>query len=287
VPAGADRQANTQEIGNIMAEITAAMVKALREETGLGMMDCKKALAETGGDASAAKDLLRKKGLATAERKSGRATGEVRVAVHVGPDRTGASMVQVLCETDFCSRNEVFRAMVQELADMAFQASVGPVAASPAMTQRLQDALAKIGENMRYSRGVNLAGPRVGAYVHHNGKVGVLVAVEGTISDELLADLCMHIAFANPIGITAEDVPADLVAKEKEIALAQAMETGKPREIAEKIVTGKVRKFLETQTLLDQPFVRDDKKKVRDVLGGANVKAFARFAGGADTVVIK
>jgi len=265
-----------------MADITAATVKALRDDTGLGMMDCKKALEEAGGDIQAAKDILRKKGLATAEKKADRATSEGLIAILADEARKAAVMVEVRCETDFCARNEEFRGMVQDLAKMAFAAPAGAVAATPAMADRLQATRAKIGENMSYARGVKLSAPRVGHYRHHNGKVGVLVGIDGQIADETLADLCMHIAFANPMGVTRDDVPADLVAKEREIARQQALESGKPPQIAEKMVEGKVAKFLAANALLEQPFVKDDKRKVRDVLGGAKVTAFARFAVGAN-----
>jgi elongation factor Ts len=133
---------------------------------------------------------------------------------------------------------------------------------------------------MSVAKAIKISAPRVGAYIHHNGKVGVLVGVEGEISDATLADLCMHIAFADPIGITTADVPAKLVDKEREIAKDQAAASGKPANIVEKIVEGKVAKFLAANALLEQPFIRDDKKKVKNILGAAKVKAFARFAVG-------
>ena len=263
-----------------MAEISAAAVKALRDQTGQGMMECKKALQEANGDVETARDLLRKKGLVTAERKAHRPTGEGLVAVSVNADKTSGAMVEVCCETDFCARNEVFRAMVAKVATLAATGEEGPIEPTPAMTAALQEALAKIGENMACAKAVKISAPRVGAYIHHNGKVGVLVGVEGPIEDPLIADLCMHIAFADPMGITTADVPAALVAKEREIATAQAATSGKPANIVEKIVAGKVAKFVAANALLEQPFIRDDKKKVKDVLGAAKVKAFARFVVG-------
>jgi elongation factor Ts len=164
---------------------------------------------------------------------------------------------------------------------MALEAPEGPVEPSDAMQGALQAAFNKIGENMSYHRGAKIVAPRVGTYVHHNGRVGVLVGVEGEISDETLADLCMHIAFSDPMGITRDDIPAELAEKEKEIAKQQAIESGKPENIAEKIVAGKVNKFLSANALLEQPFVRDDKKKVKNILGGAKVLKFARFAVGS------
>jgi len=264
-----------------MPEISAAMVKALREETGQGMMECKKALQEADGDLAAAKDILRKRGLATAEKKADRATKEGLIAIETAADGSSAAMVEVVCETDFCARNEVFRSMVEELSRMALSMPAGPIEATEAIKEKVRETLAKIGENMSYTRGVKIAAPRVGSYVHHNGKVGVLLGVEGEIDDETLAGLCMHIAFANPMGLTREDVPAELVEKEKEIARQQAIESGKPEQIAEKMVLGKVNKFLAANALLEQPYVRDEKKKVKDILGNARVTEFARFAVGA------
>ncbi|MGC9453298.1 MAG: translation elongation factor Ts [Phycisphaerae bacterium] len=264
-----------------MAEITAATVKALREETGQGMMDCKKALQEADGDFDAARDILRKKGLATAEKKAARATSEGLIGISVADDKTSAAMVEVQCETDFCARNDVFRNMVQRVADMAMASDAsGEVTPSDEMNSAVQEALTQIGENMSVARAVRISAPRVETYLHHNGKVGVIIGVEGEASDETLNDLCMHIAFADPMGINPDDIPTDLVEKEKQFAREEAADSGKPADIVEKIVTGKVRKFLEANALLEQPFVRDDKKKVKDILGDAKVTAFARFAVG-------
>lgn len=261
-----------------MADITAAAVKALRDQTGQGMMECKKALQEADGDMEAARDILRKKGLVMAEKKAGRATTEGLVAVK--RQDGSAVMVEVRCETDFCARNQAFVALAEKLADLAGEAAAGEVQATEAITQAVQETLAKIGENMSYARGVKVEAPRIGTYVHHNKKVGVIVGVEGEIADETLNDLCMHIAFADPMGITGQDIPADVIEREKRLAKEQAVESGKPPEIAEKIVLGKINKFLAANALLDQPFIRDDKKKVKAVLGGAKVTAFARFAVG-------
>ncbi|MCY2928470.1 MAG: translation elongation factor Ts [Planctomycetota bacterium] len=264
-----------------MAEITAATVKALREETQQGMMECKKALEEAHGDVEVAKDILRKKGLATAAKKADRATKEGAIVIKITPDSTAATMIAVACETDFCSRNDEFRGMAQKVAELASAAPAGAVPASQAITDAVQACFAKIGENMSYSQGVKVAGTRVAGYVHHNGKVGVVLAVDGTATDETLKDICMHIAFTNPMGITKDDIPADLVEKEKAFARQEAIDSGKPADIAEKMVAGKIGKFLAANALLEQPFVKDEKKKVKDILGAATLKAFARFAIGA------
>ena len=264
-----------------MAEITASQVKALREQTGLSMMDCKKALIEAEGDMGRASDLLRKKGLTTAEKKSGRTTGEGLVAIEVDPSGASAAMVLVRCETDFTARNDEFRAMVQEVARLAAQAPAGPVEASPAMTAKIQACLAKTGENMGFAKGVKIAAPLVGTYLHLDSKKGVIVGIEGEVSPEILTGLCHHIVFHDPMGITVDDIPADFVEHEKRIAVEQAMESGKPKEIAEKMVAGKIRKALAKNALLEQPFVADETKTVKEVLGAAKVVAFARFAVGA------
>jgi len=259
-----------------MAEITAAMVKALRDETGLGMMECKKALTENDGDVEASKDALRAKGLATAEKRSNRDTKEGVVLVIA--DNAQATMVEVLCETDFCARNEEFQAMARDVSQLASEADEGDIQATDEINQRVQKTLATIGENMSFSRGVKICADTIGTYVHHNGKVGVIAGVQGNIDEETLSGLCMHIAFSDPLGITGDDIPEELVAKEKQIAMQQAIESGKNEEIAEKMVVGKLRKFIASKALIEQPYVRDDKKQVKDILGDATIKAFARFA---------
>ncbi len=258
-----------------MVEITAKMVKALRDETGQGMMDCKKALTETGGDAEAAIDLLRKKGMATADTKAARTTAEGLVAIYETDG--GAAMVEVVCETDFCARNDEFKTMVRQVAELAAASDDGEVSPTDEMTNLVQESFNKIGENMQYTRGVRISAATVGAYIHHNGKVGVLVGIDGEIDSETLSGLCMHIAFADPIGLTKDDIPAELVEKEKKFALEQAIESGKPPEIAEKMVAGKLNKFLASKALLEQPFVRDEKKKIKEILGQAKVTTFTRF----------
>ncbi len=267
-----------------MAEITASMVKDLRRETGLGMMDCKKALQESDGDFDAARDLLRKKGLATAEKKAARPTSEglIGIATAQTGGAASAAMVEIRCETDFCARNDEFKQMVEWLADKALQLEAGQIEPTDEMNEQLQATLAKIGENMSFARGVKIEAPHVGTYVHHDGKVGVVVGIDGEVTERTLSDLCMHIAFADPVGITTDDVPADLVEKERAIASEQAAESGKPPEIVEKIVTGKVNKFLAENALLEQPFVRDDKKQIKEVIGDAKIVSFARFAVGGE-----
>ena len=263
-----------------MAQITAVMVKALRDETGQGMMECKEALVEADGQIDAARNILRKKGLALADKKADRATGEGLIAIKVSDDGAAAAMVELSCETDFCARNDVFRAMAASVAELALGADQGPIEATDAINDAVQGVLAQIGENMGYVRGVKIAAPKVGTYLHHNNKVGVLVGFDGELDPETLSGVCMHIAFADPMGLTADDVPAELVEKERLFAAQQAIDSGKPPEIAEKIVEGKMRKFLAGKALLEQAYVREEKKKVKDILGSATVTAFARFSVG-------
>jgi elongation factor Ts len=261
-----------------MADINAAMVKALREETGQGMMECKKALQEANGDAQAARDILRKKGLVKAEKKAERATSEGLIGIRALPGV--AVMVEARCETDFCARNDEFQAMVAKLLDLASAAPAGAIEPTDAMKDAVQHALAKTGENMSYARGVKIAAPLIGTYLHHNRKVGVVIGIDGQVPEEILTGLCMHIAFSAPMGIRPEDVPADLVAHERKFAIEEAVASGKPPQIAEKMVEGKLRKFLAERSLLEQAYVRDETKKVKEVLGTATITAFARFAVG-------
>lgn len=266
-----------------MGQITAAIVKELRDSTGLGMMDCKKALEENSGDVAAASDWLRAKGLATAEKKSGRATKEGLIAVKIADDNKSAAIVEIQCETDFCARNEEFQKMVAGVLEMAFATSDdGKVAPTDAITECVQDAFTRIGENMSYAGGMKISGDQIGSYMHHNNKVGVIVALSGSVDEETLTGLCQHIAFANPMGITTGDVPEEIVVKEREIAKQQAIESGKPAEIAEKMVEGKIRKFLAERALVEQQYVKDDKKKIGEILGDAKILAFARFAVGGE-----
>lgn len=259
-----------------MAEISASAVKALREMTGQGMMECKKALTETKGDMDAAIELLRKHGMAQAQKKAAREAKEGLIDIARGGG--GAAMVEVNCETDFCARNDEFSTMVATVAKLAVESPDGPIAETPAIKDTVQACFNKIGENMKYARGVKISAPRIGVYIHHNRKVGVLVGVAGEVTEEVLSDLCMHIAFSDPMAITPDQVPADLVAREERIAKEQAAESGKPAAVVEKMVKGKVQKFLAENALLEQAFVRDDKKKVKEILGSAKVLAFARFA---------
>ena len=281
--------------------ITAGMVKDLREKTGAGMMDCKSALAETKGDVEAAIDLLRKKGLAKAAKKGGRIAADGLIGLAV-TDGKGA-IVEVNSETDFVARGDAFQAFVREVSKLALKvdgdlnrllASSFPGGGTTA--EALTNLIAKLGENMsiRRSAGLAVSPGVVASYVHNAtgpdlGKIGVLVAVESSGDRAKVAALgkqiAMHIAAASPIAVSPADVPADVVARERAIFAEQAKESGKPGNVIEKMVEGRLRKFYEEQVLLQQTFVIDGETQVSKVLENASkelgakvqVTSFLRF----------
>ena len=273
-----------------MAEITAATVKELRERTGAGMMDCKKALGETGGDMEAAIDWLRTKGLAAAAKKAGRTAAEGLVGVAVSGTR--GAVVEVNSETDFVAKNEQFQEFVRTVAELALTASgnVEGLAAAAWPTggtvqEKLTSNIATIGENQSLRRAAVLQvnDGVVVSYVHNAvaaglGKIGVLVALESTGDKSKLEglgkQLAMHIAAANPMALTGEELDPSLVDRERGIAMEKASESGKPANIVEKMVEGAIAKFRKENALLSQLFVMDNKTKIEDV-----VKAEAKNAG--------
>lgn len=272
-----------------MAEITAAMVKNLRERSGLPMMDCKKALTEAGGDADAAMELLRKRGAAAAEKKAGRETAEGRIGAYVDADKGVAALVELQCETAPVANNPEFKTLAAKLAKhAALSGCTDPSAIggekfvddeSMTVTDVMHDVLNRLRENMKIARVVRAAG-KAATYVHHTGKLGVMLTIGDEGGDEtLLNDICMHIAAMQPMAVTREEMPADLVAKEEEIAKAQIRESGKPDNLVEKILIGKMKKWYGENVLLEQAFVKDDKKSVGDVLkaGGVTVTGFTRL----------
>jgi elongation factor Ts len=269
--------------------ITADAVKQLRERTGAGMMECKKALVEAKGDLDAAAELMRKQGLAKADKKSARIAAEGVIAIERGSDGRMAAMVEVNCETDFVAREQDFRAFAQDVARRALEArpaSLEELAAQPlgaeTVDQRRRALVAKVGENIGVRRFVVLTGAtQLGAYVHGT-RIGALVATEG--GDPALAhDLAMHVAASNPRYIAVADVPAAVVAKEREILAEQARGEGKPPEIVAKMVEGRLRKSLNELALVGQPFVKDPEVPIEKLLksAGARVTGFERFEVGA------
>jgi len=268
-------------------QITAALVKELRERTGSGMMECKKALTETGGDIEAAVELMRKAGLAKADKKAGRIAAEGMIAAAISEDGAHAAIVEVNCETDFVAKGDDFVAFSSEIAnvvlakqpaDVAALADV-PLASGGTVEETRRNLIAKLGENIAVRRCavLNNSDGKIAAYLHGN-RIGVLVAVQG--GDEALAkDIAMHVAASKPVALGPDNVSADLIAKEKEIYRAQAEESGKPADIIEKMVSGRVNKFLKEVTLLGQPFVKNPDISVEQLLkeNGAKVSAFVRF----------
>ena len=270
-----------------MAGVTAALVKALRERTGAGMMDCKKALVEAGGDIDAAVEAMRKRGLAAADRKAGRIAAEGLIAV----DGDGARgvMVEVNCETDFVAREDEFRTFAHDVARLVLAhepdgpESLGSLRIDGATTvdDRRRELVARIGENIAVRRFEILdgAGGTVAGY-SHGGRIGVLVAVEAMDDSAATGkDIAMHVAASRPLAVSESDLPPALVERERTIIEAQASETGKPPAIVEKIVAGRLRKFASESTLLGQPFVKDPDLSVADYLAGrsAAVRRFVRF----------
>ncbi len=279
-----------------MAAITAALVKDLREKTGAGMMDCKKALVENDGDIEVAIDWLRKKGLATAAKKSGRIASEGLVAVASAPGK--AAVVEVNAETDFVSRNETFQAFVQEVAKIALAVGedIAKIAAQPfpgtgrTVAEELTHLVATIGENMNIRRARVLTVPQgvVATYMHSSvkpglGKIGVLAAVEGpgeiAALETLGRQVGMHVTAARPEALDIDAVDPAALEREKAVLTEQARASGKPDNIIEKMVEGRIRKYYEEVVLLEQVWVHDGETRVRAVAKKAGVKlsAFVRF----------
>jgi len=258
-------------------------VMALRQKTGLGMMDCKKALAENNGDMQAAEEWLRAKRKGKMDTRTDRATGEGRIGVAVEGGK--ASIVEIRTETDFTARNEEFVKMVDDVAKEALSLPPGEcMQPTDSMAKRIDDLRITTGENVNFARAMSFEGGSFGYYIHHDGKSGVLLQIEGDGADpETLKGVCQHIVFHAPLGISEADLDEAQLNTIRTEALKEAQESGKPDEIAQKIAEGKVRKYLEENTLLHQKYVLDEQKQVKDVLpAGVTVKAFARFTVGAD-----
>jgi elongation factor Ts len=277
-------------------QITSEMVRELREKTGAGMMDCKKALAEASGDMEQAVDGLRRKGLAAAAKKASRIASEGAVAAHV--DGGAGALVEVNCETDFVAKTEDFQEFVREVAALVHaraprdvEAALALPAGDGTLADRLTAKLAKIGEKISFRRFVRYALPAgvkgvVVPYIHAGGKIGVLVELHGAGADNpefaaLGKDLAMQVAAANPSYIARENVPPEVIAREKAIYRDQALAAGKPEKILDKIADGKLEKFYGDFCLIEQAFIKDPDRKVKDLLKSASAKigAEARPAG--------
>ncbi|HEX7980768.1 MAG TPA: translation elongation factor Ts [Gemmatimonadaceae bacterium] len=286
-----------------MAAYTAKDVSELRQRTQAGMMDCKKALEECQGDMDQAVEWLRKKGISRGESRAGRAASEGKIVAKVAPDGATGVLVELNSETDFVARNEAFGQTVERIADTllasgSIDGTIASAEGSPLLAAKfgdagtLADALKQltgtIGENIVLRRYARFGGSgAVGAYVHHNGKVGTLVEVSGLSGEagqQLARTVAEHITAGVPtipVAVTRDDVPAALVDRERRIFSEQAAASGKPANIVEKMVQGRVDKFYKEVTLLDQPWVRDDSKAIRDLVKaagpGVSIRRFARF----------
>jgi elongation factor Ts len=258
-----------------MAEISAALVKELRELTGLGMMECKKALAEAGGDIKKAEELLRVKSGAKANKAASRIAAEGVIGAYLSADGKTGALVELNSETDFVAKNDEFVGFAQSLAEIAATREPGS-----AEEDRRQKLVQKLGENIAIRRFKRIEAKGKLALYMHGSKIGVLVDYEGP--EEAGKDVAMHIAFAKPQYMTKAEVAPEVVQREREIQLARAKESGKPPEIAAKMVEGSLNKFLGELSLLGQPFVKDDKQSVEKYLAAkkAKVNAYAFFVVG-------
>lgn len=279
-------------------QITATMVKELREQTGAGLMDCKKALAETSGDIEAAVDWLRKKGMKSADKKAGRETAEGRVWAAIAPDGRSGALIAIACETDFVAKTDDFNKFVEALANHVLANQPANVEACLAQTwagggtveDALKGLIGALGENMQLAGVAYLESKDgyVGSYIHHDNKKGVLTAIrtgaEMAATTDMARDIGMHVTALNPAGLNREDVPEDVVERERAIYLESVQ--NKPEEMREKIVEGMLGRFFKEQVLEEQGFAKDMDKKVskvvEDTLGkGSAITAFRRFVVGS------
>ena len=286
-----------------MAAYTAKDVSELRQRTQAGMMDCKKALEECQGDMEQAVEWLRKKGISRGESRAGRAASEGKIVARISADGSTGALVELNSETDFVARNEAFGQTVERIADtLLAQTAIDGVVTGPddsplhqaphgdagTLADALKQLTGTIGENIVLRRYARFSGSgAVGAYVHHNAKVGTLVEVSGITGEagqQLARTIAEHVTAAVPavpVAVTRDDVPAAIVERERRIFTEQAAASGKPANIVEKMVQGRVDKFYKEVTLLDQPWVRDDSKAIRDLVkaagAGVSIRRFARF----------
>ncbi len=262
--------------------ITAAQVKELRERTGLGMMDCKKALEEASGDMELAIEELRKKSALKAAKKAGRTTADGLLGLKVAEDASKGALVEVNIETDFAAKNEKFIAFVDQVLEQVFDSGETDVQKllQGDLGGRRETLVQEIGENITVRRAAFMAsdGGRIADYLHGDNRKGALVELSAGTA-ELGRDIAMHVTAINPLVVTADQVSEDVLAKEREIYASQAAESGKPADIVEKMVEGRVRKYLTEVSLVDQPFVKDPNTKVGQLLkqAGAECRGFVRF----------
>jgi elongation factor Ts len=266
--------------------ITASMVKELRTITGAGMMDCKKALSETEGNVEEAIEFLRKKGMAGADKKAGRVAAEGVIAIAVSADKKKAIITEVNCETDFVAKGDEFKSFANEVASIALSTANTDIdslmnqlmVSGETIDTTRRTLVAKIGENMAVSRVEMVSTDGVIGKYQHGEKIGVIVAMSAA-DDALMHDIAMHIAAVNPSAISAAEVDQKMLEKERKFQIEQASDSGKPAEIIEKMIEGRMRKYLQEITLVGQPFVKDPEQTVEKLLttNGASVTAFIRL----------
>ncbi len=262
--------------------ITASMVKELRERTGLGMMDCKRALEETDGDLEQAIEELRKKSALKAAKKAGRTTADGLLAIKVADDGSRGALVEVNIETDFAAKNEKFIGFVDKVLGQVFDAGNGDVQAllDAGLEAERETLVQEIGENITIRRAqvVSSAAGGIASYLHGDKRQGAIVELSGPAA-EVGREVAMHVTALNPMVVNSSDVPADVLAKEREIYTTQAEDSGKPAEIVAKMVEGRVKKYLAEVSLVDQPFVKDPNQKVGALVKGAGVEivSFVRY----------
>ncbi len=267
-----------------MANITAAMVKELREKTGAGMMDCKKALAATEGDAAKAIDWLREKGISKAEKKAGRVAAEGAVAAYLSGDAKIGVLLEINCETDFAAGNEQFRNLESKIAEHiantapeSLEALNDSLLDGKKVSDLVTEATATIGEKISLRRFTRFeTDGRLASYIHMGGKIGVLVDLSGGEA-ELGKDVAMQVAAAAPTAVDRSGVDAEALEHEREVLRKQALEEGKPEKIVEKMVDGRINKYYKEVCLLEQVFVKDSEKTVKDILKGVEVRRFVRY----------
>ncbi len=265
-------------------QISASMVKELRERTGAGMMECKKALTEAGGDMEKAVEQMRITGLAKADKKAGNTAAEGMVIIQLADDGSKYSMVEINSQTDFAAKSEDFLGFANSVTESVLNtqpATVDDITLDgKALEEARKELVAKIGENIQVRRFVcgDSSGGEISQYSHGGGRIGVVCEIEGG-NAELAKDVAMHIAASNPVCVDESGVPAELLEKEKAILVAEAAESGKPAEIVEKMVQGRIRKYLAEITLVGQPFVKDTEQTVGQLLksAGATMKMFHRL----------
>ena len=259
--------------------VTASQVKQLREMTGAGMMDCKKALAETEGQMDDAVEFLRKKGMAGADKKEGRTAAEGVIAIAMTDDKKKAAIVEVNCETDFVAKGDEFKQFADAIAQVILTTGVTDPEAlmneklenGQTVDERRRELVGRIGENMTVRRTELIeTNGEIGQY-QHGEKIGVVVAMEGG-DDQLLRDVAMHVAASKPAAVSEKDVDADMIEKERQFQIEQAKDSGKPENIIEKMIEGRMRKFLQEITLMGQAFVKDPDQSVEKLLQSADAK---------------